>query len=151
MTEPTTDNWDLNDEELALSSQLEALDAPQDEVQGSAPEVVEESLGAQEIAMCTTVLMKGFEKAAQMALKNPYLTVPPEAIDTLAPKVEAVANKYDVTTPELLSRWREEIELGMTLAGIGYGIYKQHLVIKAQLEQRAKAQMQGGECGEETT
>ncbi|RZR40877.1 hypothetical protein [Vibrio vulnificus] len=137
MDTPNTEHWDLSEEELALSSQLEALDAPQDEPQGTELEPQAETLGAQEIAMCTSVLMKGFEKAAQIALKNPYLTVPPEAVDTIAPKVEAVANKYNVTTPEFLAKWREEIELGMTLVGIGYGIYQQHLMIKAKLQAQA--------------
>ncbi|ODS10153.1 hypothetical protein [Vibrio scophthalmi] len=149
MTEPTTKNWELSEEELALSAQLDAIDTPEETAQAGELEPQSDALGAQEIAMCTTVLMKGFEKASQVVLKNPYLTIPTEAIDTISPKVEAVANKYDITAPEFLAKWREEIELGMTLAGIGYGIYQQHLSIKAQLELQAKAQAQGGEDGKE--
>lgn len=139
-----TEGWDLTEEELALSSQLSSLDEQEEiatnPMAAAEPDQQAESLGAAEVAMATGVLMKGFEKAAQVTLKNPHLKVPPQAAELVAPKLEAVLDKHGVTTPGFLSKWREEIELGMTLGGLVYGMYQQHVSFKAHEAAQLAAQ-----------
>lgn len=132
MNQPTTQNWDLTEEEMVLSAQLGAEVEPENSTQTMATEAQPESLGKTEVIMLTGVLMSGFEKASQIALKNPQLRVPPEASELIAPKVGAVLDKHGATTPEFLAKWREELDLAMSFGGLLYGMYRQHIVFKQQ-------------------
>lgn len=134
---PTTADWDLSTDEEQLAMQLDSLES-EPETAPIQSEVPSSDIDTEGVKFVSNVFLKGFELIAKKVAKNPYLKLPDEAGDALAEKLVPVLNKYDVGTPEFLDKWSEEIELGMVIAGIGYGLYQQHVAIQEQMIAKAK-------------
>lgn len=76
-------------------------------------------------------------------MKYPYVEIDPTSEDQVVDKTAAVLRKYGGGLPPWLEPYREEIELGMVLAGVGFGVVvqvKQHEAEEA--EKAAKAEQE---------
>ncbi|MFC3151790.1 hypothetical protein ACFOEK_12190 [Litoribrevibacter euphylliae] len=60
-----------------------------------------------------------------LRMRYPFVVIPAEQKGQVQEKVAAVISKHGGGLPEWLQPYSEEIELGMTLAATGFGIYLQ--------------------------
>lgn len=88
-----------------------------------------------------------------LKMKFPYVEIPGEQRGQLIEKATPVMRKYGAELPAWLKPYQEEIELGMTVAATGFGVYmqvQQHRREEArQAALEARRRRQAGAAGAE--
>lgn len=88
----------------------------------------------------------GIVGAFEMAIKlqAPYVKIAPEASQAMAEKLAPVLLKHGIgdELPPWAVAWKEEIALGMVVAGVGFGIFVQVKQHKAEVISMEEARQQ---------
>ena len=109
------------------------------QAKAEADEAAARAGAAMAYGFCETVLRMRF----------PYIEIPGEQRHQIIEKATPVMRKYGAELPAWLKPYQEEIELGMTLAATGFGVYmqvQQHRKEQARQAQQAR-QRQAGTAG----
>lgn len=111
-----------------------------------------EQLKAAELAAATAAATMGVNAlVALFTAQVPYVHIDDKAREAVIEKAAPVLVKHGVggELPPWLVKWREEIELGMVVGGIGFSVYiqvQQHKKAEAEAErQRQQAKQQNGQ------
>lgn len=105
-------------------------------------------------AQAAAVTVVGF---AEMALLTaaPYVQIDPAVRATLSAKMAPVLLKHGVggELPPWLAEWKEEIDLGLCVAGVGFGVWMQvrahqQLIEQQQAEEQRQAAVSRGAVGQ---
>jgi hypothetical protein len=147
-TAAALDNLDamISDEDAEIDAEADDLAAAvqksaEDEAKEKADEVAREQGYKMGAAMAA-----GFME--QIIVSNmPHVVIAPEQKEQVAEKMVPVLRKYRGEMPPWLRKWKEEVELGMVLAGVGFGVYLQHRAHAQQVAQQAveKARQESGQ------
>jgi len=98
--------------------------------QAEADEAAARAGAAMAYGFCETVLKMRF----------PYIEIPGEQRHQIIEKATPVMRKYGAELPAWLKPYQEEIELGMTLAATGFGVYMQ---VQQHRKEQARQAQQG--------
>lgn len=139
--------------EADLQEQDQQIAAAADKAAGSAAELEAQRL-AHEAAARAAATMGVNMLQTMMLMQAPYLQIAPEASAAVIDKAVPVLVKHGVggDLPPWMAKYREEFELGMVVAGIGFGVFlqvqqhKQAEVIRLD-EERQRRQQQNGQGG----
>ncbi len=145
----TTENLD---EQTAANLEALGADLPDEneDLEQSFQEDAERSAedeAAERAARAGALMAVSFAKTLTR-MKYPYVEIDETSEGQVVDKTAAVLRKYGGGLPPWLEPYREEIELGMVLAGVGFGVFvqvKQHEAEEAEQEQRKKQEAQQGE------
>ena len=109
---------------------LNELDANEPETEGADP-WADQAEAEQQEAEAERAKLEAAQAGAAWAvgavetlvnMKWPYVVIEQGSRQALQEKTAAVAYKHGAGLPAWLEPYREEIELGMVLAGVGYGV-----------------------------
>ena len=132
----------------AEEHQAQADDAAvADEVSGGEAREVKSRLDAAEAekaALMGAAMAVSFMETV-IKSRAPYVEIPPDAREAVKEKLAPVLRKSGGGMPRWLQPWKEEIELGMVLFGVGLGIMGQvqahrHAEAEQQAQQDALAE-----------
>lgn len=139
--------------ENELQEQAEQIAADVDKAKGTAAEQEAQKLASEAAARAAATMGVNL-LTTMMLMQAPYLQIAPEATAAVIDKTVPVLVKHGVggDMPPWMAKYREEFELGMVVAGIGFGIFmqvqqhKQAEVIRLD-EERQRRQQQNGQGG----
>lgn len=133
---------------LAAAERLKAERGQAIENAPATPEQIaqEERQEAMRNLALTLMVDKGNDTLSKMFV---WWSIDDQTKNDIITKAEPVLAKYDISGPNWLEKYAEEFELGMCLAGVGYGLYENY-----KKEQRAAQSKdvtpQGGSHGDKS-
>ena len=145
------------DEQTNNNLQLLGADLPDDENEGLEQSFQDDEARSAEEEAAERAARAGAQMAVSFAktltrMKYPYVEIDETSEVQVVDKTTAVLRKYGGGLPPWLEPYREEIELGMVLAGVGFGVYAQVAAHEAEEEKKAEQakqehQQREGETG----
>lgn len=135
-----TDNLD---EQTSNNLELLGADIPNDENDDLEQSFENDQARTAEDEAAERAARAGAQMAVSFAktltrMKYPYVEIDETSEHQVIDKTAAVLRKYGGGLPPWLEPYREEIELGMVLAGVGFGVFVQ--VKQHEAEEQAQAE-----------